>query len=752
MPQARDEAGNIWETDAQGNPVRLLQPAGGGRQATIIANPYRQREELRKEEDQGFQREQIRLAQENAARSEQARREAEARADRKEEADRKALEARGGVDTTEAERTAAFLATRVAGGLQDLQRIGKIGAPSLKDALIGGTLLGNYVTEENRQRTINAQRDILDAALTLGTGAAYTQEQIDSYRASHFPVPGESEASMADKSQRLQRLLNAAKVKAGAAASQIDTALGDVVAQDAQSAFKQGATREQIDAIAARYGRQPFGPELDEAIRLRPQGGQAQFRPDENGSYNDSLLSQGLSGANEGLSSTLGLPVDLVNSALGLGAQGINAIANTDLAVSENPFLGSDWWNNLLTNAGSIGAEGGGDSGAFARRVGQSVGANAIPMAAGARTGGQAAASILSSLGGGTGAAIAQQVAPGNPWAEMGGELIGGGIPGAASIGRGRNLAQREIESAIPTVPQLKQQAGDLYTQAEANGITANPVQTKGLSDNIAAILAKEGVVSPTGRISEVHPKVKEAQQLIRDYAGQDMNPTQMQTVRSVLSDASRSADPAEGRIARLLLNEFDDFTTPLAPELADARSVASRYLQAQDLELAKELAGVRAGQFTGSGFENALRTEYRGIDRNIAKGRTQFNPAVEEQVRTVDRGTPASNAARWLGKAAPTGVVSGSLGAGVPFMIGNAIGGPVVGAVAAGSTLGLGGAGRKIATDMGIRNADIAELLARNGGAIPQAQAITPDIERLIALGLLGQQGQYLDGGGNVQ
>ena len=31
MPQARDEAGNVWEVDAQGNAVRLLQPAGGGR-------------------------------------------------------------------------------------------------------------------------------------------------------------------------------------------------------------------------------------------------------------------------------------------------------------------------------------------------------------------------------------------------------------------------------------------------------------------------------------------------------------------------------------------------------------------------------------------------------------------------------------------------------------------------------------------------------------------------------------------------
>jgi hypothetical protein len=39
MPQARDEAGNIWETDAQGNPVRLIQAAQS--QMTVgNPNPY----------------------------------------------------------------------------------------------------------------------------------------------------------------------------------------------------------------------------------------------------------------------------------------------------------------------------------------------------------------------------------------------------------------------------------------------------------------------------------------------------------------------------------------------------------------------------------------------------------------------------------------------------------------------------------------------------------------------------------------
>lgn len=43
MPQARDEAGNVWEVDAQGNPVRLIQAAGGqGRIIPKETDPYEQ--------------------------------------------------------------------------------------------------------------------------------------------------------------------------------------------------------------------------------------------------------------------------------------------------------------------------------------------------------------------------------------------------------------------------------------------------------------------------------------------------------------------------------------------------------------------------------------------------------------------------------------------------------------------------------------------------------------------------------------
>ena len=44
MPQARDEAGNIWEVDAQGNPVRMLQSGSAGTIIPLPADPTSQYE------------------------------------------------------------------------------------------------------------------------------------------------------------------------------------------------------------------------------------------------------------------------------------------------------------------------------------------------------------------------------------------------------------------------------------------------------------------------------------------------------------------------------------------------------------------------------------------------------------------------------------------------------------------------------------------------------------------------------------
>jgi hypothetical protein len=449
---------------------------------------------------------------------------------------------------------------------------------------------------------------------------------------------------------------------------------------------------------------------------------------------------------NKGVASTLGFPVDVANMALGAGAAGINAITGSKLAAPDKPVMGSDWIASNLEKIGSIGPESPAPSNKFIRRVGESVGAASVPIAGTAGSLSTALRAFIPAVAGGAGAATAKEIAPNNPWAELVGETIGslvGGVPTYLSAKRAARSAQA---AKVPTIPDLKKQASSLYAAAEQNGVRANQAQTQKLADTIRRIAQEEGLISPTGRVSDAYPKAKEALQLTGDYAQGEMTPKQMQTVRKVLSEAARNNDDSERRIAMRMLEEFDDWTAPLSPELAKARGVARRYINAGKLEEAKELAGARAGQFSGSGYENALRTEYRNLDRKIIKGDERgFTPDTVEAVQDVARGTKGSNAARFVGKLAPTGPVSASASFGVPFGVGNAVGGPVAGGVMAVATPTAGLLGRHIATRMGISNAGLAELIARNGGKLPNAMVFTPEVQRLIAAQSAGQLAPYL-------
>jgi hypothetical protein len=134
----------------------------------------------------------------------------------------------GGGNASESERKAATLLSRLEfseqqlqNALQDDPRAAKPGYVSeavRKVPFIGGDTPANMLTPQARQRVESAQLDILDAALTLGTGAAYTREQLEGYRRSYFPQIGDDPNSVADKHARLQNVIEAAKIAAGRAA------------------------------------------------------------------------------------------------------------------------------------------------------------------------------------------------------------------------------------------------------------------------------------------------------------------------------------------------------------------------------------------------------------------------------------------------------------------------------------------------------------------------------------------------------
>lgn len=89
--------------------------------------------------------------------------------------------------------------------------------------ITGSDFLANKLTPAQRQIVEAAQLDVLDAALTLGTGAAYTKEQLEGYRKSYFPQLGDKEEQIKTKQQRLQNILRSAEIASGRAASTIPT-------------------------------------------------------------------------------------------------------------------------------------------------------------------------------------------------------------------------------------------------------------------------------------------------------------------------------------------------------------------------------------------------------------------------------------------------------------------------------------------------------------------------------------------------
>lgn len=435
------------------------------------------------------------------------------------------------------------------------------------------------------------------------------------------------------------------------------------------------------------------------------------------------LVGQGLSGVNEGIADIASLPSTAFNLISQVGPWAWNAVTGDNVKPAVvAPDTGAPIREGMEA-AGMITPEDPGEGRQFARRVGREVGASLVPVLG---TAGGSAANVArglaSAAGSGVGAATAQQIAPDSVGAEIAGSLIGSAVPLAAYDRLQRLGADRAARAAVPTVEQLKSQAGDLYEQGARTGATAPQADVAGLASDLRATAQAEGLISPTGRVSEAYPKAREAIRMMDDAAG-DMNPRQMQTIRKTLSDAAGSADPAERRMATKFLKQFDTFAERYVPQFAEARPLYTRAMRGEQLEKLREVADAGASTYSQAGAENALRTQYRNLDKAIQRGSERgFPPELQAAIRRVNEGSPAANAARYVGKLAPKGVVSLALAPGAAFGIGNMLGGPAVGAAASGLTAATGFASADLARRLTSGAASEAELLARAGGAIRPA------------------------------
>lgn len=491
---------------------------------------------------------------------------------------------------------------------------------------------------------------------------------------------------------------------------------------------EQSAT---VEEIAASLGVKP------EASRFA-----------EEGSYDDSWFAQVTSGGNRGMAALLGTPVDLTNLTLGGIKNGVNAAFGTDFQTSEKPVLGSEHIREMM--GGAIKKPSSDPAKRFVSRVAEEVGASAIPTL-GALAKAQKPLQVAtqagtSALASGVGAATAQQVAPDNPTAELIGQLAGG--LGAAGISAKLNQtrAQRAIEDAVPTVDDLKENASELYQTASKRGVKAPSSAVKRMSDTFDDILDSEGVT--IGGDVNGYEKLATIQKRIRKAAQDgDMTVAQMQAMRKSIQKAAASADPDEARMGMALMEEWREFVNPMAPEIRQADKLYHRAMKASQLDTLDELADSKTGQFTGSGRENALRTEYRGLERALIKGKQKgYSPEELAAISRVSRGTPVSNTMSAIGRLKPTGPMSAATSVGLPGILGTMIGGPMLGVGLAAGTSTAGHVGRRAAEALAQRHTEMANLLVRNGAPIEQVKLLSPDVLKAIAALLTAQFATQLE------
>lgn len=452
--------------------------------------------------------------------------------------------------------------------------------------------------------------------------------------------------------------------------------------------------------------------------------------------YDESWFAQITSGGNEGLANTLGAPVDIMNSGIGLGMRGVNAVAGTDLKPSEAPFGGSEFFKQSMGSA--IRPPTDDPAKQFGRRAAQSTGAAIVPALGAAATATAPIATALgvlgSGAGGGTAAAVSQQMLPNNPTAEMIAEMVGGlGTAGATAALR-RNVANRKVQSAIPDLDELRANKTAAYKRVDDMGVRYSP---KALDDLITGI----GDEVTAARINQVrHPKAFSMLQDIRSKVVTGQSPTlsELDDLRQVIRrDVANSPDEAERFFGSKMINNIDEFVDAAgsgqivsgkagegAQAIKTARDLNKRLRNYERITMQATKAERRAAS-TGSGgnIDNASRQNVRAILDNPRTAKF-YSPADKAAMDKIVMGSKPQNFARQIGKMSPSGN-----GLQQALALGATAYNPLMAAVP-----GVGMVSKAIA-DRSTRKG-VEDLLGQiaNGAPVPKAPAMDETMKRILA------------------
>lgn len=160
------------------------------------------------------------------------------------------------VSPSEGDKKVLQLLTRIAGGATDIQNALVVNPEAQQSGFLEATSRGTVgegmitraIAGEDRRIITDTQGDVLDALLTLGTGAAYNEEQKAANTIAYFPQYGDTEREIAIKNEKLKRQIVAARIAAGPLAAEFDKSIQPLLNVVEGKVEKDAAGREIVPA------------------------------------------------------------------------------------------------------------------------------------------------------------------------------------------------------------------------------------------------------------------------------------------------------------------------------------------------------------------------------------------------------------------------------------------------------------------------------------------------------------------------
>lgn len=311
--------------------------------------------------------------------------------------------------------------------------------------------------------------------------------------------------------------------------------------------------------------------------------------------------------------------------------------------------------------------------------------------------------------------AIASEVggAVAGPYGELGGALLGAGGATAAARKFQEMAAARNAARTVPTGEDLVKLGGDQFNQARNMDLTVKPDFAKRTAQDMRAAVENydpeqiKPVLHAIDRIDELYQPAKPNlyNALNTDRAAVPVPMNQVELARKQLSSLRTSPDATLRTAAKtaqevITKNQMGltvaDSVSGDAPLYAKTiREAVGNYGAGKRSNVVtgkQDLAELNAGTAgSGANIDNNTRQAIKQLARPInntnvpVARKLGFNDQEIEAIKKAATGTAAGNTARYLGKYAPTGIVSAAGGAGLGHLVGGPVGAaiPVAGYIA---------------------------------------------------------------------